>query len=298
MANFPEQQKKSKSSTYPAPLIIPSLRDHRQTFIILHGRGSNASQFGPSLLDANLPSSQNFRAAFPHTKFVFSTASKRRAIIYNRSVINQWFDNWSLQTPTEREDLQTDGLRETSLLIHGLLASEVHLVGASNVVLGGLSQGCAAALIALLTWNAQPLGAVFGMCGWLPFRQQMEEIARAREADGDDIFEREGGVGQEVRDLPAQAVGVLREELEMAGEAGEAGMGTPVFLSHGVVDEKVPVALGREARSCLEGLGVAVEWREYDGLGHWCSQDMLGDVVDFLRRSVGGETVDADEGRA
>jgi hypothetical protein len=54
---------------------------------------------------------------------------------------------------------------------------EIELVDAKNVVLWGLSQGCAASLVALLTWDGEPFGAVVGMCGWLPFRKHLEEIA-------------------------------------------------------------------------------------------------------------------------
>lgn len=46
------------------------------------------------------------------------------------------------------------------------------------MALGGLSQGRAAMLISLLTWTGEPLGALFGLCGWLPFEQHMTKIVR------------------------------------------------------------------------------------------------------------------------
>lgn len=85
-----------KSSTNPNPLIVPPLETHKETWIMLHGRGSNAQ----------------------------------------------------------------------------------------NVILGGLSQGCAAALIATLLWDGEPLAAAFGMCGWLPYRGHIDN------GDEDDIFAR------------------------------------------------------------------------------------------------------------
>ncbi|KAI4100168.1 MAG: hypothetical protein LQ339_005574 [Xanthoria mediterranea] len=287
---------KQPPSPYPDPLIIPPLQDHKQTFIILHGRGSNAPAFAPPLLATEFPEShQTLHSAFPHAQFVFPTASKRRAQIYHRSVINQWFDNWSLQTPNERTYLQIEGLRETSAYIHSLLKSAIAQVGAKNVVLGGLSQGCAAALIALLTWDGEqpPIAAGFGMCGWLPFRKQMEDsmVAVATEVSvddmsggggEDDLFEATGESGKE--DAPAQAIGFLKEELEVLAQ-GSSGtvQRVPLFLGHGVEDEKVPVELGREAVSCLRRLGVNTEWHEYDGLGHWYSGAMLSDLVNSLR---------------
>ena len=200
MASTEETWKPPKSEVYPEPLVVPSLREHKQTFILLHGRGSNATKFGTALLDCAIPEFGPLPAAFPYAKFVFPTASLRRAAIYRRSLVHQWFDNWSLHTPTVKEELQIQGLRETSQFIHGLLRREIALVGAENVVLGGLSQGCAAGLIAMLLWDRDPLAAVFGMCGYLPFRKHLEGICRGPDEgayDGvefDDPFAQEGQI--------------------------------------------------------------------------------------------------------
>jgi predicted esterase len=56
----------------------------------------------------------------------------------------------------------------------------------------------------------------------------------------------------------------------------------PVFLGHGLEDEKVFVNLGREAAGCLEALGLQVFWKEYGGPGHWYSKDILNDIKRFL----------------
>jgi predicted esterase len=185
---------KPASTHYPDVLIeAPHSGSHRQTFILLHGRGSEAKYFGPALLKTPIPDYGSLAKAFPDAKFIFPTASKRRVKLYARTVINQWFDNWKLETPEEQEELQNEGLRETSSYLHGLLRQEVGLVGASNVVLGGLSQGCAASLVALLLWDGEPLAAAVGMCGWLPYRKKMEEIideVRVVIEDDDDIFQR------------------------------------------------------------------------------------------------------------
>lgn len=179
--------KVSRSCEYPKPLIVNPLKEHKETWIILHGRGSNVQKFGPELLKTAITDYESLPKAFPHAKLIFPTASLRRATIYKRSLTHQWFDNWSLQTPNEKEGLQTECLRETSALVHRILEDEIAIVGAQKVVLGGLSQGCAAALIALLLWEGQPLAAAFGMCGWLPFREHMEDLARAAGHTEDDI---------------------------------------------------------------------------------------------------------------
>lgn len=184
---------------YPDPLIFEPLQlPHRQTFILLHGRGSWAEKFGPELLRTPIqsphfnkektladdskdnPETQKpimtLQVAFPHARFVFPTAARRRATIYKRSYTHQWFDNWKLDPPaTEREELQIEGLHETTKYLHRLLRTEISIVpgGARNVVFGGLSQGCAASLVALLLWEGEDLRAVVGMCGRLPFAERL-----------------------------------------------------------------------------------------------------------------------------
>lgn len=61
------------------------------------------------------------------------------------------------------------------------------------MVLGGLSQGCAAALVADLMWRGEALGAVVGLCGWLPLAGRLMEVMEERSGDGDsDDDDRDG----------------------------------------------------------------------------------------------------------
>ena len=301
MAALIDTQENTKPPTYPEPLVVPSSLTHKQTIIALHGRGSNAQAFGPLLLSTKIPDGRTLKKALPHAKFIFPTASKRRAQTYNRSIIHQWFDNGPLATPTEREELMIDGLRETSNYIHLLLREAAEEVGATNVVLGGLSQGCAAALVSLLTWEGEPLAAAFGMCGWLPLEQHIADIADPQTPNdlGEDPFVRETGVDQSL-DLPGQAIAWIKEELtlpptrtlSMGAQATASSVLLPFqlmpfFIAHGTNDEKVKVELGIEVKECLTVLKADVTWREYEKLGHWYSEQMLGDLVEFLYKKTG-----------
>lgn len=315
--------KSTPNSGYPSPLVIPPLRPpHKQTLIILHGRGSSGEKFGPALLDSEftlsgstctppptLPSASaseintdagttTLRQAFPHARFVFPTAARRRATLYGRSHTHQWFDNWELDPPaTEREELQAPGLRETVGYLHGLLRWEIPDVpgGASSILLGGLSQGCAASLVSLLLLEAEePLAGVFGMCGWLPYAVRIGEQLNPLEGDNggggdDDPFER--GDEKEESDPPTRAISWLREEIEVAQTCALSTellcRKIPVFLGHGVEDDRVGVVLGRSALSVLRDMGVDAEWKEYEGLGHWYSPDMLRDLVFWVREKTG-----------
>lgn len=179
--------------TFPELLVIQSHLDHRQTLIILHGRGSTASKFAPPLLATKTPSGETLETAFPHAKIIFPTASRNRATIYKRSYTHQWFDNWHLEDYEQRQDLQREGLKKSVLYVHALLRDEIKLVGKENVVLWGLSQGCATSLAALLTWYDESFAAMVGMCGWLPFAGLMRDIAQEDGSDpSDDPFGDEG----------------------------------------------------------------------------------------------------------
>lgn len=306
--------------SYPDPMVIPPSAAHKQTLILLHGSGSSAAKFGPPLLATPIlgattatvagPGSHPLDAApftlstaFPHARFVFPTAPRGRATIYKRSIINQWFDRCHLHEPDKRDWLQIDGLQQTTTFLHDLLRREIELVGgARNVILGGISQGCAASLIAMLLWEGEPLGAVLGMCGWLPFCRCLEDVIASAEEGNNwgmstcygidfDPFERSssgpdlGQPSDAVAEPCALAIDWLREQLEMppSSTLRPPVQATPLFLGHGDLDEKVPIVLGRDASDCLRTLGVDVTWREYEGLEHWYSPAMLRELLDFVR---------------
>ncbi|KAJ7350774.1 Alpha/Beta hydrolase protein [Mycena albidolilacea] len=278
---------KMKQLIWPEPLVVQPTGTHTHTIILLHGRGSNAERFGLELLKAQTSANnKTLPEHFPGLKFIFPTAKKRRAAMFNRTPINQWFDNGSLDEPLQKQDLQYDGLRETSAFFHGLITQEAQLVGVERVILGGLSQGCAAALHVLL--NFQPdsgalLGFV-GMCGWLPFAATFVEPAGE-----DDIFDAEPAnpVPDLVR-LQLSAANTARDiaslpALDLDPNQSPAFARTPVFLGHGTHDEKVVIKLGEQARDVLQQLGCQVEWKEYDEGHLYKVPEQIDDLVVWLK---------------
>lgn len=162
----------------------------------------------------------------------------------------------------------------------------------------GLSQGCAASIVATLLWEGEAFGAMVGMCGYLPFRKGMFEFAEAAgneahdpflgSGDDEDMFERDGKELKGGETKFERVVGWLREELQVGKEGDENAepppmQSIPVFMGHGMEDEKVPCQIGKLAAEFLGDMGVNVLWKEYEGLGHWYSEDMLRDVVRFLK---------------
>ncbi|KAF2471665.1 alpha/beta-hydrolase [Lindgomyces ingoldianus] len=302
----------SKTSAYPQPITILPKQTHKSTMIILHGRGSTASKFASPFLshpvtplpNTPFPSpSQPFQSHFPHTKFIFPTASLRRAVVYKRSLTHQWFDMWEIAThsPEYREGLSVLGLRESAGYLQGLLEEAVREVGGGNVVLVGLSQGCAVGLVTLMLWDREAkaerrtegIAGFAGMCGWLPFRkgmlQALDDDEEGKEDTGDDfLFERSEDEGKEKKSNLERVVEWLREELEMNAPVSRYGeeitvKNIPVFMGHGTEDEKVQCDLGKKATEFLKKVGVNVSWKQYSELGHWYSADMLRDLVEFVK---------------
>lgn len=299
-------KKRVERKSYPEPLVVPPSLDHAYSIIVLHGRGSNATRFGPPFYESKTSSGKTLRVIFPTVKWIFPTAKKRKARIFKKMPINQWFDNWSLEDPTERQDLQFEGLSESSAFIRTLIHTEAKLVGIRNVVIGGLSQGCAMSLHVAL--NFEPvvelgrndhLGGYFGMSGWLPFAPTLlSAIKGIREGEesysgnDDDLFE----ISKELpsNDLPSRqlrAANYVRDLIDLEPlhnlEAPSFSQ-MPFFLGHGTADEKVSIQLGEQAKLILSELGIDLTWKAYDKFGHWYKEpDEIDDIAHFLIEKVG-----------
>jgi len=292
-SSAPMSKNKMKQLIWPDPLVVQPTGIHTHSIILLHGRGSNAELFGLELLKAQTSDNNRTLAEhFPGLKFIFPTAKKRRAAIFNRTPINQWFDSHSLAEPLQRQELQYDGIRETSTFVHGLIEQEAQLVGVERVVIGGLSQGCAAALHVLL--NFQPdsgalLGFV-GMSGWLPFVATFMDDGD--EPDEDDVFRvaPKGPVdpAADLARFQRSAANTARDiaslpALDLEPNKSPAFAHMPILLGHGTHDEKVVMKLGEQARAVLQRLGCDVQWREYDE-GHWYKvPEQIDDLVAWLK---------------
>ncbi|KAH8434994.1 alpha/beta hydrolase [Aspergillus melleus] len=311
------------SKTYLTPLVIPPLRPdkHTHTLILLHGRGSNSERFVSVFLETT-----EIAHHLATTKFVFPTAKKRRSTVLNRIPIHQWFDNYSLDDPNTQTEIHVEGLEESGRFLRTLVDEEARLLGeyeangpgAGNgygrVVVGGLSQGCAASVFCLLAgWEdgqgTKRLGGFVGMSGWLPFERDISGLLGLMGEDGDedtgdddddDPFFHD----DEEKDIPAsiQALNLVRDVLDLPplqgvvrNEVSESrspptpNLQTPVFLGHGSADPKVSVQLGQRMASVLsEGFGMDVTWKAYKDFGHWYKvPDEIDDVVHFLKEKVG-----------
>lgn len=278
------------TQSHPEPFVVAPKGDQIQSFILLHGLGSNGEKFGTGLLQTGCTSQgQKLQDVFPDAKFIFPTAKKRRSSAFRRATLNQWFDIASLPDPEYKKETQYQGLADSAAFIYTIIAHEVQQLGASNVILGGISHGCAMSLSVLLCLD-HPLGGFIGMSGWLPFQRDLEEIMNSHELTNEaeeDPFEQ-----YERTDADASHVPIL-EALTFAHDnlSREVGsykdlvspLSTPVFIGHGDADEKVGIQLGIDLCRTLKLLDMDVSWKEYKDLGHWYEIPReIDDIVDFI----------------
>ncbi|KAG9231138.1 Alpha/Beta hydrolase protein [Amylocarpus encephaloides] len=291
------------SSHRPAPafqldtFVVQPTSAHTHTIILLHGLGSNGEKFGTELLQSGVSyAGRKLTEIYPAAKFVFPTAKKRRSSAFRRARLNQWFDIASLGDPSHRREVQLQGLAESVLEIRGILNQELVTIPKSNIILGGLSQGCAMSLSILLTLEF-PLGGFVGMSGWLPFRGDIDDIINSDKTPDDEenevTFSFGGSEEEEVLDPFVATINFARDLLSMdaldisVSKSTQTSLTTPVFLAHGEDDEKVKVTLGQEAAQTLSSLGIQTTWKSYPGLGHWYKiPEEIDDIVGFLHTSL------------
>ncbi|XXG94757.1 hypothetical protein Hte_001015 [Hypoxylon texense] len=203
-------------------------------------------------------------------------------------MLTQWFDEVRLSDPEYRRETQLQGLSESVLEIRELIHSEMSKVPPENIIIGGLSQGCAMSLSVLLSLEHR-LGGFVGMSGYLPFRSDIEDaVKETTEADEDDPFATgdDKPTDPEVRAMLFERDLLCLDPLPHPTRETTASV-TPIFLGHGNLDEKKPVEQGEAAARAMRAAGYKVRWKPYADLGHWYKiPDEIDDIVDFIQLEV------------
>lgn len=250
------------SAFAPVHVVPPQApHPHTHTIIALHGRGSQGPEFADELFGAKTSSGLNLRDSFPSWKWVFPSSQKRHSTVFQEE-LDEWFDIYSLTDPSQREDLQIEGLRDSIAFLREVIREETKAVPLKNVMLLGLSQGSATGLLTLLACQLQ-IGAFIGLNGWMPFKLQIEQ---AKQDNLVQLFENTLG-------FPIEGLSPNRSDFD-----------TPVFLGHTLDDEVVDLELGQQARDGLMRLGMKVTWAEHKEGGHLGLLDTKGldDISAFL----------------
>jgi lysophospholipase-2 len=246
--------------TLPSDLhIVPPSAPHTHTIIFLHGRGSTANTFCNELFESQDSYDRFFVDIFPSVKWVFPCAKKIWAATEGEEM-HQWFDMVSVQDPQEDVEVQRPGLEESAGELMNIIRKEVDVVGWDNVILAGISQGCATAIYTLLMSQVR-VGGFIGLCGWMPLAKEVED------------------------------------EMEAWG-SDEVVFKTPVLLQHCREDVVVPIANGEDLRDRLMGLGMHVRWECFEDGGlspaHWMNEpEGMNSVVQFIQAVIKGSNKSA-----
>jgi predicted esterase len=226
----------------PTRSVAPTA-PHSHTIISLHGRGSNGSVFCDELFESEDNSGRFFIDIFAGIKWVFPTATES----YDQSEDeSRWFDMSSVQRPQENSKIERLGLWHSVAQVLQVVKTETDIVGGQNVMLAGISQGCAIGIFALLASGMQ-IGGFIGLSGWLPLAEEVQGIMN----------------------VPGRARDVLR---------------TPVLLQHCKDDDVVPVENGNDFRIRLGEIGMCVIWECFEEGGHWLNEpNGMDGLVDFIQ---------------
>jgi lysophospholipase-2 len=269
------------------PTIVEPLIRHRFTVILCHGRSSTGQTFRDEIFESTSSKRMNLRNHFPSVKWVFPSAGlpfDPRESVQNEA---QWFAMTSLKDPNYEQIRQRYGISESMKYLHEIIDQETEAIHgkSSRVILGGISQGAAVAILALLA-SQHRLNSFVGFCTWLPFS---DLLASARD-------------GPQRLDIPPWSSDrrVFQIETGSWESVGPqdfwSSTKAPCFLSHNTDDDIVDVKLGRVLRDELRFLGMKVTWDEHEHgdeeLKHWIHEpEGIDNLIKFLERRMSAQTV-------
>jgi lysophospholipase-2 len=136
------------------------------------------------------------------------------------------------------------------------------LISPDRIILGGISQGCATAIHALL-YGGIRLGGFIGLSSWLPIEPEITTTIADNLA-----WSMVGNRLQYSHKMLNTPTNQAETTSVLSDLSSTSVLDTPVFLSHSRDDDVVPIANGEKLSTTLERLGMTVSWRPYEDGGH------------------------------
>ncbi|CAI0420545.1 unnamed protein product [Linum tenue] len=240
---------RSRMSDFGRTHVVRPRGKHQVTIVWLHGMGDNGASW-TQVLDA-LP--------LPNIKWICPTAPVRPVGMLGGFRCTAWFDVGEMSEDTV-EDME--GLDSSAAHIANLLSSEPADV---KVGIGGFSMGGATALYSAtcavlgrygngnIPYNIN-LKAVVSLSGWLP-----TGISRS-----------------------------LSNRVQSSQEAARRAAYLPILITHGTSDDQIPYSHGERSARVLSAAGFGrLNFKRYDGIGHYTIPREMEDVRNWLAPSLG-----------
>lgn len=274
---------------YPSPYIVEPQEGnpHTYTVILLHGRGSTAKEFAADLFALGTEVGNSLKDIFPALRWVFPDAGLQWCTAF-REERSAWFDTFSLDDLTKRQDLQVEGLRNSVQHVGLIVEQEIERLDgdSTRLVLGGFSQGSAVALWSMFTGRSIAngrIGAFIGLCAWIPFSEEVEASVKA--------WDSTLPLGERLRALEDTAMDILGlNTLNTSREIEACLIDLPIYLGNGTDDALINVYHFYHLTDILRALGSAVDGNVYAGAereGHWIKEpEQITDVANFLTAFV------------
>ncbi|KAI9809300.1 MAG: hypothetical protein M1825_002591 [Sarcosagium campestre] len=154
-----------------APLVVPAVKKHTATVIMLHGLGDSGA--GWTVLANQIRQS---RPKLNEVSFIFPNAPTIPITANGGYRMPGWYDIKSFSDLNQKSS-DASGILASRDRIHELIAAESSKNGipADRVVLGGFSQGGALSLLAGITAPA-PLAGIFAMSGYMLLGERIPEL--------------------------------------------------------------------------------------------------------------------------
>ncbi|KAH7887514.1 Phospholipase/carboxylesterase/thioesterase [Phlebopus sp. FC_14] len=234
------------------PLVIPSVSEHTATVIIVHGLGGDGQNWKPVV--------DMFRGNLPHVKWVLPNAPVRPISAARGQKMPAWYD---LSTYDLENSLVEDeaNMFESVHALDKIILEEVHSgISESRIVVGGFSQGASMSFLVGLTAgqgrNRWKPGGIAVMGARLPLQSKFASLASA-----------------EITEVPI-----------FWGHRQEDAV---VKYSHGcrcAEQLKTELHVQNVERDALGSPGLC--FVAYEGLAHAISDEELGDLKEFLERTL------------
>lgn len=197
-----------------------------------------------------------------HIKFIFPSAPVMAVTGNKGKVMPSWFDCYSFDIPNRPED--EEGLYKSVNWINELISIEEsqHNIPPERIIIGGLSQGGAVALLTSITIK-KPLAGLFALSTYIPLRRKTSEILTpfARQIP---IFWGHGKEDLQVNHkFSIECAETLASNLEVPFRSYEN-----IAATHKELEENSSLGL---------------RFYSYGDLGHWVNEQELEDLFTWIR---------------